>query len=226
MINFTQCINGALNLQFSKAGWFSSCRDMEAIEHGLFTFNLTLRGMTVLTILAKITRLHVPRHGRQLDHEPIKLLGHLHLAAQAARLGEAKGQVQHIILIILWLRHLVVVALVLDDDVAGRACAGSPAGALHLKIVGLSDIQQVVALAYSKLVVLAILVNESHIEPGHARLAGTIGSLLTHTALLTPLPAWAYGRGHVFEVSSWRNLGHTRRAPDDVIEAAPVLSSC
>lgn len=67
----------------------------------------------------KVARLQIPGHGWQLDTESVEVLGHLDLAAESRGLGEAEGEVEHVVLIIIWLLHLVVHSLVFDDDVAG-----------------------------------------------------------------------------------------------------------
>jgi len=83
---------------------------------------------------AKITRLQIPRHGRQLDHQAIQLGTHLDLTAQATRLGQSKGQVQHVVLVVVGFLHLVVHVGVFDDDVAGAAGAGTSAGAYRVLV--------------------------------------------------------------------------------------------
>lgn len=115
--------------------------------------------------LIKIAGLQVPRHGGQLDDQAVEVLGHLDLAAEAARLGETKSKVEHVVFVVLGLGHLVVEAFVGDDDVAGRAGAGAAAGALHLEVVGLRNVEEVVALADGNLVLLALLVDERNVEP-------------------------------------------------------------
>lgn len=76
----------------------------------------------------EIAGLQIPRHGRQLDHQAGHLRGQDDLAAQPTRLGQAERQVKHVVLVIIRFRHLLVVLLVLHDNMASRACAGSAAG--------------------------------------------------------------------------------------------------
>lgn len=71
----------------------------------------------------KVARLHVSRHGRQPYHQAVQLLGHYNLAAQTAGLGQAKSEVQHIVLIVFGLGHLVKVVFSLYNNMASRACA-------------------------------------------------------------------------------------------------------
>lgn len=78
---------------------------------------------TTLAQSLKVARLHVSRHGRQPHHQAVQLLGHYNLAAQTAGLGQPKSQVQHIVLVIFGLGHLVKMVFALYDDMASRACA-------------------------------------------------------------------------------------------------------
>jgi hypothetical protein len=94
----------------------------------------------------EITRLQIPRHTRQLNHQSIQLLAHANLTAQPASLGQAKRQIQHVVLVVAGLLHLVEHIFARDDDVAGRAGARAAARALHLEVVGLRDVEQVVAV--------------------------------------------------------------------------------
>lgn len=71
----------------------------------------------------KVARLHVSRHRRQPHHQAVQLLGHYNLAAQTAGLGQAKSEVQHIVLIVFGLGHLVKVVFSLYNNMASRACA-------------------------------------------------------------------------------------------------------
>lgn len=116
-------------------------------------------------ILVEVASLQVSRHRGQLDNEAIQLLGHLDLAAQTAGLGESKGKIQHVVLVIVGLGHLVVKALVGDDNVAGRTRAGAAAGTFHLEVVGLGNVEQVIAGLDGKLVILAVLVDKCNIQP-------------------------------------------------------------
>ena len=116
-----------------------------------------------MTILLEIRRLQIPRHTRQPDDQTIQLLAHLDLAAQAAGLGEAKRQVEHVVLVVIWLLHLVVHVLAVDNDVACAACAGAAACAFHLEVVGLCDVEQVVAVCDGEGVGLAVFVDEGYV---------------------------------------------------------------
>jgi len=73
--------------------------------------------------LSKVAGLQVPGHGGELDNQAVEFLGHLDLATQTTRLCQTKGQVEHVVLIIIGLFHLVEHVWVRDDNVAGRAGA-------------------------------------------------------------------------------------------------------
>ena len=113
----------------------------------------------------KVARLQIPRHAGQLDDQAVELLGHLDLAAESRGLGQAKGEVEHVVFVVVGLLHGLVLCLVVDDDVAGRAGAGAAAGAFHLEVVGLGDVEQVVALADLEGVGLVVLVDECDVQP-------------------------------------------------------------
>ncbi|CAG5153138.1 uncharacterized protein ALTATR162_LOCUS3049 [Alternaria atra] len=57
------------------------------------------------------------------------------MTSQPARFSQPKRQIQHVVLLVVRLRHLVVVLLALDDDVAHRTRAGAAARAFHFKVV-------------------------------------------------------------------------------------------
>lgn len=125
----------------------------------------------------KVAGLQVPRHGGQLHDQAIELLGHLDLAAKTARLSQAKGEVEHVVLVVLGLGHLVVETFIGDNDVACRAGAGAAAGTLHLEVMGLGNVEEVVALADGELVLLALLVDKSDVESRGIRLVAIIRAL-------------------------------------------------
>lgn len=97
-------------------------------------------------VASKVTRLQVPRHTRQLNHQPIQLLTHANLTSQARRLGQPKRQIQHVVLVIARLLHLIKHLLARNDNMASRASARPTASAFHFEIVGLCDVEQVVAV--------------------------------------------------------------------------------
>ena len=74
-------------------------------------------------VAAKVTRLQVPRHTRQLHHQAIQFFAHTHLAAQSRGLSQAESEIQHIVLVVARLLHLIKHLLSRNDDVAGRASA-------------------------------------------------------------------------------------------------------
>lgn len=119
----------------------------------------------------KVARLQVPRHARQPYHQPVQLLAHLDLTAQPTRLGESKGQVQHVVLVIIRLLHLIVVGLVLYNDVTRRAGAGAAACALHFDVVCLCDVEEVVAVCDVKRGGMAVFVDKGDFASGIALLA-------------------------------------------------------
>lgn len=116
-----------------------------------------------LSILVEIGSLQVSSHGRQGDSDSIQILGHTHLAAQTRGLGEAKCQIQHVVLIIIRLLQLVVV-LGVHNHVASGAGTRSATSALHVQIVGLCNVQQIVALARVNLNLLTVLGDEGDLD--------------------------------------------------------------
>lgn len=161
-----------------------------------------------LLLLRKIRRLHIPRHARQLHRQPIHLLTHLDLAAQPARLGEAKRQIQHVVLVVVGLGELVVVVLVRHDDVAGAAGAGPAAGAFHFEVVGLGDVEQVVAVGDLEGVGLAFFVDEGYFAPvGGCGVSHWGLSKSGVRAALTLRRAWGELDGRGGGRRWWRRLG-------------------
>ena len=87
------------------------------------------------------------------------------LASQAAGFRQAKREVQHIVLVVLWLGHLIVHVWVFDNDMARGAGAGSAAGAFHVQVVRLGYIEEIVAFRNSYLGLFAFLIDEGYVEP-------------------------------------------------------------
>jgi hypothetical protein len=85
----------------------------------------------------KVAGLQVPGHGGEFDNQAVECLGHLDLTTQTTRLCQTKGQVEHVILIIIGLLHLVKHVRVRDDNVAGRTGTRASACALHFEVIGL-----------------------------------------------------------------------------------------
>lgn len=77
-----------------------------------------LRNVERGCLLFEIAGLEVPCHRGQLDLEAVQLFRHRYLAAQSTCLGQSKGQVEHVVLIIFGLGHFLVVFLFGNDDVA------------------------------------------------------------------------------------------------------------
>jgi hypothetical protein len=71
-----------------------------------------------LFLFDKVTRLKIPRHRWKPDPQSIQIRRHLNLTAQPRSLFQAKSQVQHVVLVIISLGHLVEHVVVVDDDVA------------------------------------------------------------------------------------------------------------
>lgn len=115
------------------------------------------------TLLSKITRLQIPRHTRQPDHQPIHALTHLNLTPQSTRLRQPKCQIQHVVLVVIRLLHLVVHVRVVDNHMASRARAGPSARPFHLEIVGLRNVEQVVAIGDFEGVRVAFFVDEGYV---------------------------------------------------------------
>lgn len=90
-----------------------------------------------------------------------------------SRLGQPKRQIQHVVLVIVRLGHLVVHLLVGDDKVACRACRGPPAGALDVQVVFLRNVEEVVAGVDEEGVWGAVFVDEGYFDTGGR--SGTFG---------------------------------------------------
>ena len=86
---------------------------------------------SILLLPLKITTLQIPRHLRQPNHKPIQLPPHLNLTPQSTRLRQPKGQIQHIILIVLRFSHLIVIRLAFNDDMTCRTRTAPAAGTFH-----------------------------------------------------------------------------------------------
>src|SRR6516165_2856239 len=83
---------------------------------------------------------HVAGRRRQRDGEPVQLRRDLDLAAEPRSVGQAEGQVQHVLLI-LGRRLQQLVPLGIDDDMASRAGQRTLAGALEIDVVLMGDLQ-------------------------------------------------------------------------------------
>jgi hypothetical protein len=84
------------------------------------------------------------------------------LMHQPTRLRESKRQVQHIVLVVARLLHLVEHGLVVHDDVARAAGAGTAARAFHLQVVGLRNVEQVGAVGDGEGVRLRVFIDECY----------------------------------------------------------------
>ncbi|KAF1918734.1 Rrp15p-domain-containing protein [Ampelomyces quisqualis] len=98
--------------------------------------------------------------GGRKEGSAIERLAHDDLTAQATRLGQAKGQIQHVVFVVVGLLHFVVVGVVGDNDVARGAGAGAAACALHFEVVGLGDVEQIGAVGDGEGVGLQVFVDE------------------------------------------------------------------
>ena len=88
----------------------------------------------------KLAPHHVARRRRQADGEAVELLGHHDLAAEARGVGEAEGEVEHVLLVLAGiLEHFEPFGI--DDDVAGRAGERALASALDIDVVAMRDLQ-------------------------------------------------------------------------------------
>lgn len=114
----------------------------------------------------KITRLQIPRHTRQPHNQPIQLPRHHNLTPQPRRLRQPKRQIQHIVLVIVGLRHGLVLCFIGDNNVARRARARPAARALHLQVVRLRDVEEVGARGDGEGVRLRVLVDEGYVQSG------------------------------------------------------------
>ena len=80
---------------------------------------------------AKVARLQISRHRRQSHAKAVQLRPHLHLTAKPRGLGETKGKIKHVILLVVWFRHAIIHGLIFDDHVACRTCARSTTSTLE-----------------------------------------------------------------------------------------------
>lgn len=108
--------------------------------------------------------MQVPCHGRQLDPQAVQFLRHRHLAAKSTCLRQSECKIQHIVLVVLGLGHLIIELLVCHNDVTCTTGAGSSTCSFHLQVVRLCNIEQVVALAYSDLVFAVFLIDKRDVE--------------------------------------------------------------
>jgi hypothetical protein len=97
---------------------------------------------------------------RPTYHKPIEFLTHDNLTTQPTRLRQPKRQVQHVILVITRLFHLIVHLVSLHNDMTCGTRAASTASSFHLQIVRLGDVQQVVSVADFKGVRLPFFIDE------------------------------------------------------------------
>src|ERR1700761_5313212 len=89
-------------------------------------------------ILALSALLRVARAGGQAHGQAIQLLADDDLAAEAGSLGQAEGEVEHVLLVLAGLGQQVV-PFVLDDDMAGRAGERALARTFEVDIVLMRD---------------------------------------------------------------------------------------
>src|SRR3954451_16310547 len=95
---------------------------------------------TITRIVTAPSPLGVAGRSRQLHHEAIKLVRHDDLAAEPRGLGQAKGQIQHILLVLRRLLKLPEPGRV-DDHMAGRAGERAFAGAFDIDAMLVGDFQ-------------------------------------------------------------------------------------
>jgi hypothetical protein len=161
--------------------------------------------------LFKIARLQIPRNPRQPNRYPTQLLTHAHLAPQPARLGESKRQIQHVVLVVARLLHLVEHGLVVNDDVTRAACAGAAACAFHLQVVRLRNVEQVGAVGDGEGVGLRVFVDEGYCAPKSISTGG-VGAGRGRWRTLRRVSGCRGGRGaglvwwrSVFASGGWRH---------------------
>ncbi len=106
--------------------------------------------------------------------EPVELLGDDELAAEPRGLGEAEGEVEHVLLVLARLgQQLVPVGI--DDHMAGRAGERALAGALDIDIVAMRDLEHGKPDRRVDLLARAVAPDKHHL--GHqARLAAETGA--------------------------------------------------
>mgnify|MGYP007025664525 CR=1 FL=1 len=100
----------------------------------------------------------VPRGPRDPDADAINVFAGNHLTSQPGGLGEAEGEVQHVVLVVGGLWQFGEERRILDDDVAGGAGQGALARALEVDVVGVRRLEQVRSERHSHRLGGAVLV--------------------------------------------------------------------
>src|SRR4029450_5291247 len=110
---------------------------------------------------------HIAGRRRQLDDQPVERLAHTDLAAQPRGVGEAEGEVEHVLLVLARGGELVEPFL-LDHDMAGRAGERALAGALDVDMVAMGDFEHAETERRLHLLARSILQNECHFRHRHS----------------------------------------------------------
>jgi len=118
----------------------------------------------LLFYLLEIFTLYIPRHTRQLYHQPIPFLLHLDLTPQPTRLRQSERQIQHVVLVIVRLGEFVIHVLVRDYDVTRRTRARTPTRPFHLEVVMLRYIEDIIPRGNGKGVRFAMPVENGYAE--------------------------------------------------------------
>jgi hypothetical protein len=113
-----------------------------------------------------LIHLHVAGGGGQTDGQPIQLWRDDDLASQAAGMGQAKGQVQHIFLR-LGRGGQAVIIVGIDYHMAGGASQAALTGAFQIDLVAVGDFQD--GQAYRRIHLLGgtVTVNKGHFGHGY-----------------------------------------------------------
>src|SRR5215475_9973824 len=68
-----------------------------SVQRSFFAISSSSSGLIPWSLLVDH---HVAGRGRQADFQPVQLLGHLDLAAEARSVGEAEGEIEHVLLVL------------------------------------------------------------------------------------------------------------------------------
>src|SRR5260221_2028496 len=114
---------------------------------------------------------HVAGRRRYLDHQSVERLGHADLTAEPRRVGEAKGQIEHVFFVLAGRRQLNEPGL-FDHDVAGRTGKRALAGTLDRNVIAMGDLEHGQAERRIDLLARSVLQYERHlrhlVQPRHS----------------------------------------------------------
>src|SRR5882672_1798062 len=158
-----RCRSVKRKLTLSISGWCSSssiAMSWTSVQRSFFAISPSL-------FVDLLINHHVAGCCRQLDDQPVERLAHADLAAQARRVGEAEGKVEHVLLVLAG-RGELVEPFLLDHDMAGRAGERALAGALDGDVVAMGDFEHAETERRLHLLARTILHNECHFRHRHS----------------------------------------------------------